>query len=306
MKYSIIVLLEENSEDFADFINSLHGIFSSVDNSFEIIIVANGAEIFLKQELKSILHADVIRAFALNKTTQAICLKAAFKECSGKIIMVCESYQQITGDSFIKLLKSFDNDTDIISPWRQKRVDPSFNKLQSNIFNIIVRKIIGTKLHDLSCTVKLFKREILEETDLYGNMYRFLPIIAAQKGFKNKEVKCEHYQERGKTGFYGISEYLTRIIDILTLYFNTRFTKKPLRFFSTIGATFIAAGLFIASYVVFEKIFFKQPIGFRLDLLTAILLGLFGIQIASVGLLGEIIAFTHGRRKKEYTIEKKI
>jgi len=306
MKYSIIVLLEENSEDFADFINRLHEIFSSLDNSFEIIIVANGAENFLKQELKSILHADVIRAFALNKTTQAICLKAAFKECSGKIIVACGSYQQITGNSFIELLKSFDNDTDIISPWRQKRVDPSFNRLQSNIFNIIVQKIIGTKLHDLSCTVKLFKREVLEETDLYGNMYRFLPIIAAQKGFNNKEVKCGHYQERGKTGFYGISEYLTRIIDILTLYFNTRFTKKPLRFFSAIGAMFFATGLFIASYVVFEKIFFKQPIGFRIDLLTAILLGLFGIQIAGVGLLGEIIAFTHGRRKKEYTIEKKI
>jgi len=303
MKYSVIVLLENQAEGFSEFINRLHEIFSSVADSFEILIVANGMEGFLKNELLDIENNDGIRAFALSKkSTQAICLKVAFKECSGEIIIVCESYQQITSESFVKLLQSFDEDTDIISPWRQKRVDPSFNKLQSAFFNILVRKIIGTQLHDLSCTVKMFRREVLEETDLYGNMYRFLPIVASQKGFKNKEVKCEHYQERGKTGFYGISEYFTRFIDILTLYFNTRFTRKPLRFFIAIGVTFLSAGFLAALYVFIEKNFMHRPIGDRPVLLAAVFLAVFGIQVASVGLLGEIIAFTFGRRKNEYTI----
>ena len=307
MKYSVIVLLEEKSEGFSEFVNRLHEIFSSVVGVFEIVIVANGTEGFLKNELSNIQNSDGLRAFALaKKTTQAICLKAALKECSGKIIMVCESYQQITRDSFVKLLKSFDGDTDIVSPWRQKRVDSKFGRLQSAFFNILVRKVIGTNLHDLSCTVKMFRREVLEETDLYGNMYRFLPIVASQKGFRNKEVKCGHYQERGKTGFYGISEYLTRIIDILTLYFNTRFTRKPLRFFSAIGVTFLSTGFLIALYIFIEKVFMHQPVGDRPALLLSVFLSVFGIQIASVGLLGEIIAFTYGRRKNEYTIEKKI
>jgi hypothetical protein len=306
MKYSVIVLLENRTEDFSEFVNRLHEIFLSTTDVFEIVIVANGTEGFLKNELLDIKNSDGIRAFALSKTTQAICLKAAFNECSGEIIMVCESYQQITMDSFIKLLQSFDEDTDIISPWRQKRVDSKLSRLQSEFFNILVRKIIGTQLHDLSCTVKMFRREVLEETDLYGNMYRFLPIIASQKGFKNKEVKCEHYQERGKSGFYGISEYLTRIIDIFTLYFNTRFTRKPLRFFSAIGVTFLSFGFLTTLYVFIEKIFMHRPIGDRLSLLAAVFLVVFGIQVASVGLLGEIIAFTFGRRKREYTIEKEI
>ena len=307
MKYSAIVLLEEKSVGFSEFVNRLHEIFSSVEGVFEIVIVANGTEGFLKNELSNIQNSDGLRAFALaKKITQAICLKAALKECSGEIIMVCESYQQITRDSFLKLLKSFDGGTDIVSPWRQKRVDSKFGRLQSVFFNILVRKVIGTKFHDLSCTVKMFRREVLEETDLYGNMYRFLPIVASQKGFRNKEVKCEHYQERGKTGFYGISEYLTRIIDILTLYFNTRFTRKPLRFFSAIGVTFLSTGFLAALYVFIEKVFMHQPVGDRPALLAAVFLAVFGIQIASVGLLGEIIAFTYGRRKNEYTIEKKI
>ena len=308
MKYSIIVLLEKDAEGFSKFLESLYEIFSSVSESFEILVAANGLEGFLKNELENIPKCnDKLKAFILDKkTTQAVCLKAALKESCGEIIIVCGSYQQITRDSFINLLKSFDKDTDIISPWRRQRVDPSLNRFQSSLFNVLVRKMTGSRLHDLSCTVKIFRREVLEETELYGNMYRFLPIVADKKGFRCKEIKCEHYQERGKTGFYSPSEYLTRIIDILTLYFNTRFTRKPLRFFSTIGAAFMATGLIIAMYVLIQKIFMQMSIGDRPALLAAVLFLAVGIQVASVGLLGEIVVFTHGRQKKEYTIEKKI
>jgi hypothetical protein len=185
-------------------------------------------------------------------------------------------------------------------------VDPAINQLQSRLFNTIVKKVVGTSLHDLSCTVKIFRRQVLEETRLYGNMYRFLPIVAARRGFRYKEIPCEHLEERGKTGLYGISLYLERIIDILTLYFNTRFARKPLRFFSNIGAFFFAAGALPVLYVLAEKIFQSQPLGKRPGLLLAIFFMVLGAQSASVGLLGEIIAFTQGRKRKEYTVEKEI
>lgn len=306
MKHSIIVLLEEESEGFSKFLENLNEIFVQIHEPFEILVMANGTESFLKKELENIHNrSDQLKAFILDKKTpQAVCLKAALNESCGEIIIVCGSYQQITRASFINLLKAFEENTDIISPWRQQRVDPSLNRFQSSLFNVLVRKITGSKLHDLSCTVKIFRRKVLEETALYGNMYRFLPIVADKKGFRTKEVKCEHYQERGKTGFYSISEYLTRLIDILTLYFNTRFTRKPLRFFSAIGAVFMGTGFIIALSVLIQKIFMHLPIGNRPALLLAILFMTVGIQVASVGLLGEVIAFTHGRRKKEYTIEK--
>jgi len=308
MKYSIIVLLEEKSEDFSQFVQMLHKTFSSRPDPFEIIILANSTEGFLKNELEKLQELDLhLKAFALNKkATQAVCLKAAFKESTGEIIVVCGSYQQIEKDSFVQLLDSLDAEIDIISPWRQERVDPSFNQFQSRIFNFLVRKITGSDLHDLSCTVKIFRRKVLEDIELYGNMYRFLPIVADKHGFKNKEVKCGHAEEHGKSGLYSLSEYLTRIIDIFTLYFNTRFTRKPLRFFSTIGAVFILIGMMIITLIFIQKILLGSPIGNRPGLLMAVLFMVLGIQAASVGLLGEIIVFTHGRQKKEYTIEKEI
>lgn len=308
MKYSVIVLLEEKSEDFYKFVQMLHETFSSRPDPFEIIIMANGTEDFLKIQLEKLPNINHhLKGFTFNKkTTHAVCLKAALRESKGEIIVSCGSYQQIKKDSFVHLLDSLDEETDIISPWRQDRVDPSFNQFQSRIFNCFVRKITGSNLHDLSCTVKIFRRKVLENIDLYGNMYRFLPIVADKEGFKNKEVKCEHHQERGRSGFYSFSEYLTRIIDIFTLYFNLRFTRKPLRFFSAIGAVFVLIGVMIATVVFTQKIFFGNPVGNRPGLLIAVLFMVLGIQAASAGLLGDIIVFTHGRQKKEYTIEKVI
>jgi hypothetical protein len=308
MKYSAIILLEEKNEDFTEFVQMLHETFSAGQDSFEIIIMANGLEGFLKNELEKMRHLDSrLKAFALNKkTSQAVCLKAALKESRGEIIVVCGSYQQITQDSFLKLLGSLDPNTDILSPWRQKRVDPSFNQFQSKVFNLLVKLITRSNIHDLSCTVKVFRREVLEETELYGNMYRFLSILAEKNGFRNKEIKSEHYQERGKTGFYGFFEYLERIIDIFTLYFNVRFTRKPLRFFSTLGASFFIIGLAVIIYIFCQKLFMGVDIGDRPALIVSILFMVLGAQAASVGLLGEIIAFTHGRNRRAYIIEKEI
>lgn len=270
--------------------------------------MANGTGGFLRNQLAKFQGLNHrFKAFEFNtKTTQAVCLAAGLKESNGEVIIACGSYQQITNDSFNQLLDNMDVNTDIISPWRQDRVDPLFNQFQSKIFNTLVRTLIKSDLHDFSCTVKIIRRDVLEEIKIYGNMYRFLPVVAAQKGFKTKEIKCQHFQERGKTGFYNLSDYVTRLIDIFTLFFNTRFIKKPLRFFSAIGMGFLLVGLFIAAYVITQKFFLGHPVGNRPALLLAIFFMVLGVQAASVGLLGEIIAFTHGRHKKEYTIEKVI
>ena len=308
IKYSIIVLLEEQHEGFAQFIQNLHEPFSSRDESFEILIIANGTGGFLRNELARLQSCnDKVKAFELNtKTTQAVCLKAGLKESSGEIIVVCGSYQQITNNSFRQLFDALDDETDIISAWRQNRVDPAFNQFQSKMFNTLVRWVTRVDLHDLNCTLKIFRREVLEETELYGNMYRFLPILAARNGFKTKEVKSVHYQEQGRTGFYSISEYVNRVIDIFTLYFNTRFTRKPLRFFSSIGLGFLLTGVLITSYLFMRRIFMDYPIGNRPILLLATFFTVLGVQAASVGLLGEVLAFTNGRHRKGYTIEKEI
>ena len=308
MKYSIIVLLEldEMHKGSVQFIENLYELFYNRQEPFEILVIANGIKEFLKNELIALLNRhDELKVLEFNsKTTQAVCLKAAIEEIRGKIVVVCGSYQQITSDSLLKLLDNIDNETDIVTPWRQHRIDSSLNQLQSKLFNALVRKLTASSYHDTSCTVKVFRREVLENVEIYGNMYRFLPILADQKGFKTKEIKCEHFQQHGKSTYYGLTHYVNIFVDIFTLYFNTWFTRKPLRFFTAIGVTLSFLGIFVTLYVFIQKFFLGYSIGNRPLLLLAIFFMVLGIQVASTGLLGEIIAFTHGRQRKEYTIEK--
>jgi hypothetical protein len=306
MKYSIIVLLEEEHQDFPKFIKVLNAIFSERQDPWEILIIANGTGRFLRRILKELpIEASRLKAFEFTiRTTQAVCINAALKDVRGDILMVCGSYPQITEDSFVKLLDCLNKQIDIIAPWRQNRVDSSFRQFQSRAFNYLVRQLTRSDLHDVSCSVTMFRRKVLQETDIYGNMYRFLPILASSKGFKTKEVKCDHYQERGETGFYNLSEYTNGLIDLFTLYFTICFTKRPFRFFSSTGVYFVSGGMILTMLLFAQSLFLGLPIGNRLSLFLSLLLMILGILVWSVGLLGEIIVFVNGRHKCEYTIEK--
>jgi len=312
-KYSVIVLFERSDDDLLRLIQMFNAVFCSRRQPFEIIFVANGEGDILRRKLEKFHgYTSEIKVLELNKKTpQAVRLKAGFEESHGEIIVVCNSHEQISNNSMLRLLDSLDNETDIINPWRQQRDDSGFNQFHSRIYNSLIHKVTRSDLHDLSCPIKIFRREVLKETEIYGNMYSFLPILAEQKGFRTKEVKCESFeqndpQKRNKMRFYHLSEYVVRIIDIFTLYFITHFTKKPLRFFSSLGIGFLFIGLLINGYVFVEKFLMGYSIGGRPILLIGIFLIVLGIQTASMGLLGEMIAFTHGRQKPQYTIEKQI
>ena len=303
---SVVVLLEEESPDFAQYLQILHDLFQQRGDAFEILVIANGVERFLKSQLALLPNGyRRLKAFSFpGRVSQAVCVRAALKESSAATLVMCGSYQQISADGFRALLSSLDEGVDLVCPWRQQRVDPSFNQLQSRLFNGLIAAVTGTRLHDLSVTTRILRREVLEAVPIYGNLYRFLPILAQQKGYRVREVPCPHFQERGKTGFYSFAEYMGRLVDIGTLYFNTRFSRKPLRFFSSVGAALIAAGGLAALWVLGRKLFYHVPIGNSEAVLTAVFLVAGGVTTAGLGLLGEIIAFTHGRQRKEYTIAK--
>lgn len=308
MNISVIVLLENEQPDFSAYLQKLAHVFSKVDESFEIIVIANGTGGFLRSQNVSIQSSNInLRAFEfVSPVSQAVILKAVLKEAKGDNLMICGSYQQLTDKSLETCIMAMDESVDIVSPWRQKRVDPSFNQFQSRVFNWITRRFVKTNLHDLSCTVRVCRRSVLEEIELYGNVSRFLPVLAAAKGFKVKEVPVEHYQERGKIGLYSFSEYTNRFLDIFTTFFNTRFSRKPLRFFSFIGIGFIGIGILLMGIVFLERLFLEIPVGNRPMFFGGLLIMILGVIVSGAGLLGEIIAFTNGRHKKEYVIEKTI
>ena len=255
VEISVVVIVDEESDDFFRYIEILHELFQERKTSFECLIIANGVEHFIKSQLAHLANGyKYIKAFAFpNRVSQAVCVRAALKESRADILVMCGSYQQITVEAFHTLMEDFGDDIDLISPWRHQRVDPSFNQLQSKLFNAILALITGSKLHDVSCNTRILRREVLENVRIYGNLYRFLPILAQRKGYRVREVPCAHFQERGKTGFYSFADYMGRLVDIGALYFNTRFSRKPLRFFSAIGAALIALGGVIGLWVISQK-----------------------------------------------------
>ena len=308
MKISAIVFLDYEYTDFAEYMHNLAEILQNIVENYEIIVIANGTGDFFRSHNKSFQNSNIkLRAFEFVKpVTQSVGLKAILKETKNDILLICGSYQQLTDESLVTCIKAMEDCVDIVSPWRRKRVDPSFNQFQSKVFNWITKRFVKTDLHDLSCTVRVCRRSVLEELDLYGNVFRFLPVLASAKGFKVKEVPVEHLQERGKTGFYSFSEYTNRFLDIFTTFFNTRFSRKPLRFFSFVGIGFIGVGVLLMAIVFFERFYLDIPVGNRPMFFGALMLMILGVLVSGAGLLGEIIAFTYGRHKKQYVIEKKI
>ncbi len=313
MKFSIIFLLEEQNKRFLDFLEQTDALFAKRPDDYEIIVIANGTGGFLRSLLDthSVSNPKVRALEMTNRTSQAVCLKSTLKDCKGDYLVVCGSYQQLTFPSFEILLDAVDRETDILCPWRQNRSDPAVYKLQSDFFNKMVRGLTGSLLHDLSCNVRIIRRQVLEETELYGNMYRFLPVFASQKGFAAKEIPCDQNIDHGEPrqargGVYRLPIYLSRVIDIFTIYFNTSFTKKPLRFFSSIGFGFFLTGLLMTVLILGQKLFVGTAVGNRPVLVLAVFLMVTGIQAASIGLLGEIIVFTYGRHKKDYVVDKVI
>jgi hypothetical protein len=189
---------------------------------------------------------------------------------------------------------------------RWPRSDSWFNKLQTRMFRSVVHAITGTVASDIGCGVRLIKRKVLDEISLYGDLHRFLPILASRQGFRVRETDLPQSASEKRVRVYSAGVYLRRMIDLLTVFFLVKFTKKPLRFFGLTGFAVLAVGVVISLYLIMERLLFQVGLSNRPLFLIGILFVVLGLQIFAIGLVGEILIFTHARELKDYTIEEVI
>lgn len=249
---------------------------------------------------------DQVRAIAFQQPFgQSACLTTGLENARGRVILTTPQYVQVDPREVESLLATIDAGADFAAPWRHPRVDPLLNRLQSSAFNLLMRRVVKTTFHDLNCYFRAIKREVLEEMAIYGDMYRFLPVIAYRQGFRVEEVKVRHLQEWGGTGFFGWGVYARRFLDVIGVVFLTHFTLKPLRFFGTLGALFAGLGggftlfCFVQWLFVEDSSLYSRPI-----FMVGVLLFVLGVQVIGFGLVGEIIIYTQARRLREYRIER--
>jgi hypothetical protein len=185
---------------------------------------------------------------------------------------------------------------------RRQRVGSAFERIRRRLFHGILKGITGHSYRDLGCGVRLLKRAVAEEITLYGDQHRFLPVLAERRGFNVREVELAQSPNDQFRGRYRLREYLHRILDIMTVFFLVRFTKKPLRFFGSIGFLTAGFGAIVVLLLVTQRLFYGMPLADRPALLLGSLLVVLGVQLFALGLLGELIIFSHAADSKEYAI----
>jgi glycosyltransferase involved in cell wall biosynthesis len=233
---------------------------------------------------------------------ESAALTVGLERARGQRIVTLASYFQVEPRGLGAAFAALDSGADLVVGRRYPRTDSGFNRLQSRLFHAILRGVTATEFHDISCGFKVMKRQVAKELNIYGGLHRFIPVLALNRGFAVHEVPLAQRSEDRKTRFHGAGAYLGRLLDLLTVFFLVKFTRTPLRFFGLLGTALFAVGFLVDLMVAFQKIFFHTGLSDRAVLLLGVLLMVLGVQTLSLGLLGEIVIFTHARNVREYQV----
>lgn len=232
---------------------------------------------------------------------ESTALMAGFERTSGEVVVTLPAYHQIDPSEIGTLLAGLDH-CDMVIGHRWPRAGGAFERLRRAAFHRFVKAVTRQDFNDLGCGARAMKRIVCTELQLYGDLHRFIPVLADRQGFRVREVKLKQSPQDQFAHIYRPREYTRRLLDILTVLFLFRFTKRPLRFFGSIGSTMFVLGVLGILVMVVERMFFDQALGQRPALLLASLLAVLGLQLLAIGLLGELIIFTHARQVKDYQV----
>lgn len=305
-RISAIVPVDVRYENSAALAREYIAALKETGQSFELVFVLDDRHVELLDTLVELSASEKqLRIIKLGRSFgESAALTAGIELTKGQVVLTLPAYYQIEAGEISKLLAGLET-SDVTIGARWPRASASrFESLRRKFFHWLVGSMIGSAFNDLGCSARAVSRIVVDEVPIYGDQHRFLPLLAIRRGFRVQEQKVAQSPRDHFEGRYGPREYVRRFLDILTVFFLVRFTKKPLRFFGMIGSVTFAAGGVFLSYVVIERLFFDVSLADRPALLLSSLLVVLGLQIFALGLLGELIIFTHAREIKEYTIEK--
>lgn len=226
-------------------------------------------------------------------------LQTGFERAEGTYIVTMDADLQDDPFEIPGMINQLKQGKDLVSGWKKKRHDPWNKTLPSKFFNWVTSKVTGIKLHDFNCGLKAYKREVVESLSLYGELHRYIPLLAKWEGFDRigEQVVRHHPRKYGKTKF-GFSRFMHGFLDLITLVFVNNYLQRPMHFFGTLGFVFLLVGGLINLYLTIMKLFFGESLSGRPLLLLGVMLMVLGAQIFSIGFLGELINKARGRPQK--------
>jgi glycosyltransferase involved in cell wall biosynthesis len=310
MDVSIVVPLFDEEESLVELHRWITDVFKRWPKEYEVIFVDDGSKDkswSIVEEIKSKDHRVKGIKFAKNYGKSAA-LNEGFAYTEGRVVITMDADLQDSPEEIPELYKMIiDEDFDIVSGWKKKRYDPITKTIPTKIYNGVTGWATKVKLHDMNCGLKAYKGEVVKNIEVYGEMHRYIPVIAKWAGYTNIGEKVVQHQARkyGKTKF-GLSRFLYGFLDLFSIMFMGKFGKRPMHFFGAIGTFLVSIGVFILLYLTFGKFFFT--IGSLADrplFYLGILMVIVGIQLFMTGFIAELIT-RNSPERNSYKIAKKI
>lgn len=288
---SIIIPVFNEEESILELIAEIHEVMKNSTTEYEVIFIDDGSNDDSYDKIRSLADKDsrIIGVRFRRNYGKAAALSEGFRIARGKMVVTMDSDLQDDPAEIPALILKLDEDYDVISGWKKSRKDPWTKKIPSKIFNLATRIMSGIRIHDFNCGLKIYRSEVVKTVKVYGELHRYIPVLAKSAGFRVSELVVNHRPRKfGKTKF-GASRFLKGFFDLATVLFLGKFDRNPLHFFGILGGILFLAGLIINGYLTIQW-FGGVWIGNRPILFLGVLLMIVGIQFISLGLLAEMIS----------------
>lgn len=316
MDISIVISLYNEQESLPELVSGIHATLDNMPITYEIIMVNDGSTDSSWNTIKEMAQTDPhIKGISFRRNYgKSAALYCGFEAATGKVVITLDADLQDDPNEIPELYQMITREGyDLVSGWKKKRFDNKLSKnLPSKIYNATARRVTGLKLHDMNCGLKAYKNEVVKNIEVYGEMHRYIPYLAKNAGFTRigEKVVRHHARKFGKSKF-GLDRFINGYLDLISLWFLSRFGKKPMHFFGLMGSFIFLAGLAITLYLIIDKVITQsQGLKFRAVIdqplfYLALVALIIGTQLFLTGFLAELVS-RNSNERNQYQISDKI
>lgn len=316
MDISIVISLYNEQESLPELVSGIHATLDNMPITYEIIMVNDGSTDSSWNTIKEMAQTDPhIKGISFRRNYgKSAALYCGFEVATGKVVITLDADLQDDPNEIPELYQMITREGyDLVSGWKKKRFDNKLSKnLPSKIYNATARRVTGLKLHDMNCGLKAYKNEVVKNIEVYGEMHRYIPYLAKNAGFTRigEKVVRHHARKFGKSKF-GLDRFINGYLDLISLWFLSRFGKKPMHFFGLMGSFIFLAGFAITLYLIIDKVITQsQGLKFRAVIdqplfYLALVALIIGTQLFLTGFLAELVS-RNSNERNQYQISDKI
>jgi glycosyltransferase involved in cell wall biosynthesis len=302
---SVIIPVLDEEGSVIELARRIASVLDGIGRDFEIVFVDDGSRDATVDRVREAHALDVrVKLVRLRRNFgKAAALCAGFEASSGALLITMDGDLQDEPAEIPRFLEKLEEGYDLVSGWKKNRRDPVNKRWPSKLFNWATRKLAQVDLHDFNCGFKVYRREVLDQIAVYGELHRYIPVLASRRGFTVGELAVVHNAREHGQSKYGWDRYYKGFLDLITVLFITKYTRRPLHLFGAIGLTCFGAGFVINAYLAvlwgLGETLSNRPL-----LLLGVLLMLVGIQVLTTGLIGEMMTFKNFRRTDTYSVKE--